>query len=99
MAAYRLLVLSDFSEGNSAGSVSVGFLDTASGLWWRGLLRRLDAGFLLGGFNRGGLSCGGFCSGHRMVNYKKMSSRRLIDLWKDIPDLVEMLVYLKFCAV
>ena len=64
MAAYRLLVLSDFSEGNCAGSVSVGLLHTAGGLRWRGLLGRLDAGFLLGGFNRGGLSSGGFCSGH-----------------------------------
>jgi histone H3 len=51
-----LLVLSDFSEGDGSGSVSVGLLDTASG---GSLLAGSFAGKLLsGGFLSGALSSG-----------------------------------------
>jgi len=56
------LVSSDFSEGNSTGSVSVGFLDsTGSG----GRLSGSLGGELFSrGFSTSGLSCGLLSSGH-----------------------------------
>jgi hypothetical protein len=51
-----LLVSADFSEGDGAGTVAMGLLDTPGGR--RRLPRRLGCELLSGGFPSGGLTCG-----------------------------------------
>ena len=53
----RLLVLSDFSEGDGTGPVSVGLLDTSSGRL-SGLSGSLGGELLSRSLTTGGLSCG-----------------------------------------
>jgi len=59
-----LLESSDFSEGNGAGSESVGFLDATSSLGSAGFLGLLVCDVLSGGLGAGVLSCGLLGSSH-----------------------------------
>ena len=58
----RLLVSSNFTEGDGAGSVSVGLLDTSGG--WGGLASGLGGKLLAGSLSSGGLAGGLLSSGH-----------------------------------
>ena len=56
------LVTTDFTKGDGAGSVTVGFLDTAGG--WCRFACCLGGELLAWGFASGGFTCGLFCASH-----------------------------------